>query len=413
VSPVVARLLAGPSATGGAESYRDHVARLGRRPLVREPESVLGELDAAGLTGRGGAGFPVGRKWRTVAERGARGTGGSRLIVNGAEGEPLSAKDRVLMASRPHLVLDGARLAAEVVGASEIVLYVGMAHVAARAALVAAIREREPLGVPVRLAEAPDRYVAGEESAAVHFVNEGDARPVTVPPRPFERGVAGRPTLVQNVESLAHAALITRFGADWYREAGRSETRGTALVTLTGGPRAGVWEIELGATLAEVADLAGTSIADVEAVLIGGYFGGWVAGDEARNLVLDPGRLRAEDRAFGCGVVSFVDHDCGVRATARIVDYMAGESAGQCGPCVFGLRSIADAVGRIAAVQPRSDDLPRIERWTAQLVGRGACRHPDGAAGLLTSAMRVFSEEFTLHVRSRRCSRPAAARRVA
>jgi NADH:ubiquinone oxidoreductase subunit F (NADH-binding) len=409
------RLLGGPDLQAGAEPYSEHLRRLGELPPAEDRLDLIAAIEAAGLLGRGGASFPVGRKWRSVAERSAG--GGAVVLANGAEGEPLSAKDRTLMALRPHLVLDGAELAADAVGADEIIVYVGRAHVDARRSIDRAVAERSPARsswrgggrrAEVRVVAAPDRYVAGEESAAVHFVNAGDARPTTTPPRPFEAGVHGRPTLVQNVESLASAALIGRFGDGWYREVGRGPTRGTGLVTVTGISRPGVREIELGTTVAEVAAGAGAEHADVQAVLLGGYFGGWVGRDEAWNLALDPATVRESGRSFGCGVVSLLSHDvCGVRATARIADYMAGQSAAQCGPCVFGLRAIADATGRIAGGAAGADDLDRIERWAGQLAGRGACRHPDGAVGLLKSALELFGDEFELHQRARRCSRIA------
>jgi NADH:ubiquinone oxidoreductase subunit F (NADH-binding) len=319
--------------------------------------------------------------------------------VNGAEGEPLSAKDRALMTLRPHLVLDGAQLAADAVGANEVVLYIGSGHGSARAAMARALAERSGGSiVPMRIVDAPDRYVAGEESAAVHFVNDADARPTATPPRPFERGVGGRPTLVQNVESLASVALIARAGDAWYRSIGRGLTPGTGLVTVTGAPIAGVREIELGSTVGEVAVDAGADLGTVGAVLLGGYFGSWLSVDDAWPLALDPTALRSGGRAFGCGVVSFLGaRACGVEATARIMAYMAGQSAAQCGPCVFGLRAIADATGRLADGSAGPDDLARLEGWSGQLVGRGACRHPDGAVGLLASALRVFGPDFTRH----------------
>ncbi len=257
---MTARLLAGPPLAAGPESLADHTLRLGRLPGPEDGLDVVALLDAAGLLGRGGAGFPVARKWTTVAGRAG---GGAVVLANGAEGEPLSSKDRVLMSTRPHLVLDGAELAASVVGADRIVLYVGSEHVAARKAMRRALDERLAdvsrirTRIPIEIVAAPATYISGEESAAVHFVNEGDARPTSTPPRPFERGIDGLPTLVQNVESLAHAALIARFGDGWYREAGRGRTRGTALVTIGGAPRPGVTEIEIGTTLAEVARRAG------------------------------------------------------------------------------------------------------------------------------------------------------------
>jgi NADH:ubiquinone oxidoreductase subunit F (NADH-binding) len=403
---MTARLLDGPALSAGSETLAAHTARLGRLPDARERRNVVPMIEAAGLLGRGGAGFPVGVKWASVA---SRSDGRAVVLANGAEGEHLSGKDRVLMATRPHLVLDGAELAAEAVGADRIVIYVGSEHQAARAAMARAMDERmaDPRRVagriPTELVAAPATYVAGEESAAVHYVNAGDARPTTTPPRPFERGVDGRPTLVQNVESLAQAALIARLGDQWYRAVGRAETPGTALITIGGAPQSGVTEIELGTTLAEVAVTAGMPTS-MGPVLLGGYFGGWVAGPAAWHAPLDPVELRRAGSAFGCGVVRFLrDDECGVRATALILDFMAGQSAAQCGPCVFGLRAIADAAARIAHGTAEGDDLGRLSGWSQTLAGRGACRHPDGAVGLLQSAFRAFGDDFMAHQRGRGC----------
>ena len=411
---MTARLLSGPSTAAGAESLAGHRARLGDLPGRTDRAHLIGMIDAAGLLGRGGAGFPVGRKWASVA---GRAKGDAVVLANGAEGEPLAHKDRVLMASRPHLVLDGLELAAEAVGARRTVLYVGSEHVDARIALERALAERaanrsSPLPrVPTMLVTPPVSYIAGEESAAVHFVNIGDPRPTTVPPRPYEKGVGGRPTLVQNVESLAHVALIARYGADWYREAGRAETCGTALVTVTGGARPGVLEIDLGTTVGELAEWAGVSASVGSPVLLGGYFGTIISGAEAWRQPLDPVLLRRAGAAFGAGVVAFLgDEACGVTTTARIMDYMAGSSAAQCGPCVFGLRAIADASARIATGQPRQDDLSRLRGWSQSITGRGACRMPDGTTALLASSLRVYDADWTSHQHHRRCAMRRGAR---
>jgi NADH:ubiquinone oxidoreductase subunit F (NADH-binding) len=408
------RLFAGPALRSGAEPYAAHLERLGRLPSIGSGAGLIRELEASGLLGRGGAGFPVGRKWRSVAER-AIGPG-AVVLVNGAEGEPLSHKDRALLLLRPHLVLDGAELAADAIGADEIVLYVGERHETAAAALERAVAERaraergrrREARAGIRLLLAPDRYVAGEESAAVHFANEADARPIVTPPRPYDRGVDGLPTLVQNVESLAYVGLIARHGASWYREPGRGETRGTTLVTVTGPDgRPLVHEIELGSTLGEIAQLGESPVLpdDAQAILLGGYFGRWLAAGEAWNLALDPEAMRARGLSIGAGVISFLSaRTCPVVATARIADYMARQSAAQCGPCVFGLRSIAEAMIRIARIEARTDDLANLERWAAQVRNRGACRHPDGAVGLLTSALEAFGHEVARHQRRNGCS---------
>jgi NADH:ubiquinone oxidoreductase subunit F (NADH-binding) len=395
----------------GAEGLAAHRQRLGPLPTLPSGE-LIAELEASGLLGRGGAGFPVGRKWRAVAERSS---GGAVVLANGAEGEPLSLKDRSLMASRPHLVIDGALLAARAVRADNIIFYVGVEHRAAESALRHALAERTAdLRGRAHIVTAPAGYVSGEESAAVHFVDTGDARPTTTPPRPFERGVGGRPTLVQNVESLALAALIARRGHAWYQGLGHGRTRGICLLTVSGAVNyPGVREVEFGSTLGETAATAGGLHGDVGAVLLGGYFGGWADVDEQWGLPLDAQSMRARGLALGCGVVHFLPaHTCGVEATARIMTYLASQSARQCGPCVFGLAAIADATRRLAARSPQADDLERIVRWSGQLTGRGACRHPDGAVALLQSGLLVFADDFAAHQR-RRCLTISAPARVA
>jgi len=395
----------------GAESLAAHRQRMGPLPALPSGQ-LIAELEASGLLGRGGAGFPVGRKWRAVAERSS---GRAVVLANGAEGEPLSLKDRSLMAGRPHLVIDGALLAARAVGADDIIFYVGVEHRAAEAALRHALAERTAdLRGRARIVTAPAGYVSGEESAAVHFVNAGDARPTTTPPRPFERGVGGRPTLVQNVESLALAALIARRGHAWYQGLGRGRARGIGLLTISGAVnRAGVQEVEFGSTLGEAAAAASGLNGDVGAVLLGGYFGGWADLDEQWGQPLDAHSMRARGLALGCGVVHFLPaQTCGVEASARIMTFLASQSARQCGPCVFGLAAIADATRRLAARSPQADALERIVRWSGQLTGRGACRHPDGAVALLQSALHVFADDFAAHQR-RRCLTTSAPARVA
>ena len=398
------RLLAGPPLDGAAETLAAHVARVGGLPDFADPRDLIDELDATGLLGRGGAGFPVGRKWRALA---GRKVGRAVVVVNGAEGEPASYKDRVLMAHRPHLVLDGAILAAEAIGADEIVVYVGMEHEAAIQAMGRALEVRTgEVRQRLRLVKAPLSYVAGEATAAVNAINTGDARPTTTPPRVSERGVGGAPTLVQNVESLAYAALIARFGEAWYRSAGRFGSRGTALVTVTGATaHPGVREIELGTTIGEVAAGGGAHPAGVQAVVLGGYFGTWASVSDAWDLPLDPVVMGTRGLTFGCGIVGLLPTGvCGVAATAEIMAFLAAESAGQCGPCVHGLKAIGDATRRVADGRAHRDDIGHIERWTSLVRGRGACHHPDGAAQLMTSALNVFGDEFMHHARSGACS---------
>jgi NADH:ubiquinone oxidoreductase subunit F (NADH-binding) len=396
-------LLDGPALDHGPEPLASHLARFGALPAGVATRDLIEELDGSGLLGRGGAGFPAGRKWHALVDRSS---GSAVVLANGAEGEPASAKDRTLMATRPHLIVDGAQLAAEAVGADEIVFYIGSEHVAAVQAMRLAVGVRQgPTSPPMRIVEAPVSYVAGEATAAVHYVNSADARPTTTPPRMSEAGVGGRPTLVQNVETLAWAALIARYGAAWYRSAGRRGATGTGLVTVSGAVSdPGVQEIELGTTVAEAVGQAGGLMGGVGAVVMGGYFGTWVRARDAWELPLDPTAMKARGLAFGCGIIGLLPADaCGVRATARIMSFLAGASARQCGPCVFGLQAIADAMAALAAGRAGTSELADIERWTSLVKGRGACRHPDGAAQLMTSAFDVFGPDLAWHAHTGGC----------
>jgi NADH:ubiquinone oxidoreductase subunit F (NADH-binding) len=379
------RLLDGPDPLMGPERFAAHARRLG--PLPKGGHALIDLLVHTGLTGRGGAGFPVGIKWKAVA---AASRGGAVVIVNGAEGEPHSKKDRVLMTSRPHLILDGALLAAAAVHAKQVVIYIGEGHHAALRSMTEAISERsEQERRLMRIVTAPARYVAGDSSATVHLVDAGIATPTTTPPPPRERGVGGAATLVQNVETLAHVALVARTGT----------ATGTVLITVAGAVRApGVFEVNLGTQLGEAVQLAGGPSEAARAVLLGGYFGRWVEVADAWSLPIDPHGLRERGLSLGCGVIGVLPaRQCPVCEVAGIMRYLASESSAQCGPCFFGLRALADACTRIAERGTDAGDLQRLLRWSGEVQGRGACKHPDGAVMFLQSAMKTFGDDFAHH----------------
>ena len=239
------RLLAGWVETRQVADLAAHVDRHGPLPVLGA--ALIGTVRAAGLLGRGGAWFPTGEKLSAVARNGGRRR--PVVVANGAEGEPASDKDKALLTVAPHLVLDGMVLAAMAVGADEAILCVHRGS-ALTGSVGAAITERAGDPVAIRLVELPARYVASEESALVNYLNTGEARPTETPPRPYERGVRGRPTLVDNVETLANVALIGRYGADWFRMVGTATAPGTMLVTVGGAVvRPGVREIPLGTTV--------------------------------------------------------------------------------------------------------------------------------------------------------------------
>jgi len=263
----------------------------------------------------------------------------------------------------------------------------------------------------LHVVEAPIGYVAGESTAVVHYINSKDARPVTTPPRMSERGVRNRPTLVQNVDSLAQTALIARHGPDWFKERGRGKNKGTALVTIAGPvSHEGVTEIDLGTPLSELVELAGGLTSTPQAALIGGYFGTWAPISSAWDVPLEPDALKGAGLTFGCGLVRLLDsRSCGVDYSARIMDFLAAGSALQCGPCKYGLADLAAASARLAAFTTKAGDLENLERWCGMVTGRGACRHPDGAAQQMSTAMAVFADDFISHANRDRCLAVAAS----
>ena len=370
---------------GAAETldYAAHVDLHGPVALA-SPQAILAAIDASGITGRGGAGFPTGRKLRSLAD-----TLRPVVIGNGCEGEPASGKDAFLLRRTPHLVLDGLQVVAHAVGSSEI--YLGIASPAAMRAVELALAERvarrvDP--VTVRLVRVVEAFLSGEESALVGAIENGRALPRTTPPRVFERGAFGRPTLVQNVETLAHIALIARYGAGWFRENGTDDDPGTMLVSVSGAVRSpGVAEVDRGASVTDIVAAAGGFSQSPQAVLLGGYHGTWI----------DPA---AEGFAPGAGVVVVLPKSvCGLQESARVVTYLAAQSAGQCGPCLNGLPALAQVFRELT--QPNtSDPLGNAERaWRLASVveRRGACHHPDGTAKFVRSALSVFSAELDLH----------------
>lgn len=398
------RLMAGPTQAAGFERIEDHERRLGPRPAGGA--ALIEALGRSGLRGRGGAWFPTSRKWAAVARSSQ---GNAVVVINASEGEPLSSKDKALMSQRPHLVLDGAVLAAEAIGASEIVLYLSRGSRVTERAVDLALKERERSsrpGSPIRLVRTAHRYIAGESSAAMNRASDGPSKPRFSLQRASEKGVGGRPTLVQNAETLAHVAMIARYGSDWFRRLGTEQSPGSTLMTLCGNVRnPGVYEVDLGATLGGLLADAGGTVTPPAGALLGGYFGTWLPPGVLAGLPLDVDRLRAQHgAALGCGVVAVLPQGaCGIAEATKILTYLAAETSGQCGPCVNGLAALSEAMERITVSEAEPNDLERVHRWIEMVRGRGACHHPDGAIGQLASALSAFGDDLQRHVSGRRC----------
>jgi NADH:ubiquinone oxidoreductase subunit F (NADH-binding) len=333
-----------------------------------------------------------------AARRGPR-----SVLVNGAEGEPLSGKDRVLMRSAPHLVLDGALAAAKAIAARSIVVAVGQ-DARAVDALTTAVAERG-VAKTIAIAPVPEAYLAGEETALIRHLDGGPLKPTTTPPLPFERGLGRRPTLVQNPETLAHLALILRHGPQWFRAAGTLGHPGTALITLRGAVvRPGVQEIALGTPLLEVVEQAGGLTDDLRGILIGGYHGCWIPAAALDDVTLDDEGLAWYGASLAAGVIVLLGaRACPVREVTQIMSWLEGQSAHQCGPCSNGLPAIANELDAIGSGRDDGHGLARVERWAGLIVRRGACRLPDGAARFLRSALEVFAAEFEQHARRGPC----------
>jgi NADH:ubiquinone oxidoreductase subunit F (NADH-binding) len=383
-----------------------HVAALGPVPLSTSRrvwrEGFASALEASGLPGRGGAGFPAAVKLAVAHGAG----GGGVVVVNGMESEPASDKDKLLLLRSPHLVLDGAQLLAAASGARSVTVCVpiGRDHVAA--AVTTAMAERahtQHAPTPETLVRPPNRFVAGEESALAAWLESGVSRPVFRPDKGTALRIGRRSALVHNAETLAHVAMIARTGPDAFRAHGLVEDPGTCLVTISGAvENPGVVEVDRGTPLIDIARRA-TPHQVPQALLVGGYGGAWV-GPEHFATPYSSLSLRAVGSTAGVGVVIVLGPDsCGLMESAHIAHYLAGQSAGQCGPCVYGLPAIADDMARLARGHADVALMPRLDRRLREVNGRGACRHPDGAVQLVRSALGVFAADVRVHATGAPC----------
>jgi len=401
------RLLHGLSGTRDP-GLATHLDRWGD-PRLRDGR-LVDELEESGLVGHGGAWFPVAAKWRAVAGASRR---RSVVIANGAESEPASRKDAFLLAHAPHLVLDGLVLAATALRAQRAIVYAPARRIPEVEAAIAERHGRRLDPISIEIAEAPDAFLAGQESAVVSALNgRRGAIPSFVGLTPVrERGVAGRPTLVQNAETLAHVALIARFGASWFRELGAPDNPGTMLLTVNRQEGPLIAEAVLGSSLCQATGLHHEDLAQMRGVLLGGYGGAWVSPEVFGTLEVSEKAARRAGATLGAGVVAPLPRDvCPLAEMADVVRYMAGQGAGQCGPCVHGLAELADALEQMAFGAAGGRGTDRILEICNLVEGRGACRHPDGVARFVRSGLGVFADEVTSHQRRGCCTQTGAPR---
>lgn len=370
---------ADPVAPTSVDTLADHVARVGLRPTGGA--WLLDAVAEAGLTGHGGGHVPTALKWRAALSDERPLT----IAANGAESEPLSAKDGTLLRQRPHLVLDGLALAAETLGARRAVVWLHGDDLGAARALEIALAERWGEDPPVEIILGPVHYLAGEARAISQALAGGPTLPTA------RRPGAGSNTLVQNVETLARLALVARGGP----------VPATTLVTLVGPAGRQVREVPAEACLA---DLGLTGPPEPRAVLLGGFGGQWARWRDVAEVPLAEPAMRATGLSLGAGVVVPLDPGaCGIAETAAMAGYLASMSARQCGPCLFGLPALAEALQRLADGRASRTTLTGLEDDLDAVRGRGACHHPDGAVRLVASALAVFADDVAAHRRGRPC----------
>jgi NADH:ubiquinone oxidoreductase subunit F (NADH-binding) len=411
VEATLPRLLTGVSSRGMGVLER-HLEVHGRLPGPAELDgpALVGLAARSDLRGRGGARFPAAIKMRAVRA----GRGRPIVVANGCESEPMSRKDALLLGELPHLVLDGAALAARAVGADRVIVAFERGASTARASLEHALAQRRAARidqVAFELFAAAETFLTGQETSLVSQINGGPAKPTFIPPRPTQRGVRRHPTLVQNVETLAHLALIARHGAEWYTGLGTETEPGSTLVTVIGAINSpGVYEIECGTPLDRLLAGAGGLSGAIGGLLVGGYFGSWLPASVEAGLELSNAGLARHDAALGCGVVVALPASaCPVAETVRVAIYLATETANQCGPCVNGSAAIARTLFAISEGTAGPGALAELGRWTAGIPGRGACHLPDGLAHFVATAMRTFADAFDDHARHGPCDACAAA----
>ena len=396
----MAELLPGAPVTdldvlGPAETLGDYQARGGYEALRSVRDAPAGDIVTAvreaGLTGRGGAGFPAAAKWEAARQ----GPAPRYLVVNAAEGEPGSYKDRHLLARAPHQVLEGTLIAARAVDASEVLVYINSEFGAAYRALadaIEALRATDLAGtlVPIRLLLENHVYIAGEETALLAVLMGRPAWPWPKPPYPSERGYADQPTVVNNVETLAHVPVILRRGADWYRQ------HQPILFSVTGDvSRPGVFELPLGIPVRDLLEQAGGPLAGdtVEAVLPGGYSLPWLRAGQF-DVALEPDALRAAGTGLGASIIAVGARQGLGLAAARVASFFARETCNQCPICVTGTARLALLL-RPGAQRPLdAAESTEVAEVAAEHRGKGICTFLDTSASMaMASAPHLVSGE--------------------
>ncbi|HEY1488702.1 MAG TPA: NADH-ubiquinone oxidoreductase-F iron-sulfur binding region domain-containing protein [Micromonosporaceae bacterium] len=397
-----ARLTAGLAEVERLDLTAHHTVHGGLRPL--DSHQLVDLAERIALHGRGGAGFSFARKIRAVIDSAVRRGTTTAVVVNATEGEPGSWKDKMLLTRTPHLVLDGAALVAQALGASSITVGVADDGIGI-ASLLDAVHERR-MPVTTRVVTVPHRFISGEGGALIRGIN-GD---IPIPPgqrrHSSDSGVAGLPTLLSNAETFAQVAIAARLGPDAFADIGVVGEPGTVLLTVGGAAcRPYVVETPTGVPLQDI--LARCQAPVGPAVLVGGYHGAWIGAADARTVTVSREAFSAAGGTLGAGIVLPLGEDtCPLGEVTRVTQYLAGQSAGQCGPCRLGLPDLARTMSTLTDGSGGSAAIDSIRMSAGAVRGRGACSHPDGAVRFVLSALETFIDDIATHLLHTGCGRP-------
>jgi NADH-quinone oxidoreductase subunit F len=394
-------------------SLDEYVARGGGKGIAvarkTEPAEIIEQVLAAGLRGRGGAGFPTGLKWQTVAANNSPGMGAT-VVVNAAEGEPGTFKDRTILRRNPYVVVEGALVAARAVGADFVIFALKRAFEGEIDRVRSAMEEIEAdgwaEGVEMAVFEGPDEYLYGEESALLETIDRGWPFPRVV--QVFRRGIrgdlpddaAGAPALVNNTETVANVARIVARGPAWFRTVGTEESPGTVVCTITGDTqRHGVGEVHMGTPLGEVIELVGGGPRPgrrVKAVL-SGVANGIIPGDKLDTPVSYEG-LRAIGSGVGSGGFVVFDDTADMAAVAAGVSrFLAVESCGQCSPCKLDGLTLSGSLARLIGPQAREHELQVVRHRLGTVADRARCFLATQHQVVLGSILEHFADELADH----------------
>jgi NADH-quinone oxidoreductase subunit F len=396
-------------------SYREHGGYRGLQRAIERlsPEEVIAEIAAAGLRGRGGAGFPTADKWRI-----ARSMPGDRKIIvaNLMGADPTALGDRALAEGNPHLIVEGLIVAAFAAGASEAIIAVRRDWTLAIQRLRTAIDEAAAahlagylvlgtdVSVSVSVWEGSGAYVAGEETALIHALQGDRGMPLIRPPYPAEKGLFGVPTVVQNGETLAHVTWILQHSSDAFASVGTEASKGTKLVTVLGrAVKPGLLELPFGTTLLEILTMVGGGQGTTKALFVGGPGAGAV---EAGGLDLpyDYEPLAAAGALVGSGSVLVTNaDDCMVDTARFLLSFSSREACGKAVPCRIGTKRLVEALDRVLAATPRPHDFTLLRDLSRKVADTALCRLEAIASRPMLTTLDLFPEEYRGHAERGHC----------